>query len=51
MSGPGNEYELKDCAMGLKEPGKSGYLQVSYDSSGKCSRAKDCKIICEHKKK
>ncbi len=51
MARPQSEYALEDCAKGLKEPGRNGYLQVSYDSSGKCSKAKDCKTLCEHRKK
>lgn len=40
-----------DCAKGLKKPGMGGYLQVSYDSSEKCSEAGGCTALCKHNKK
>lgn len=51
MLEPASEDTLKDCAKGLKKEGMGGYIQVSYDSSGKCSKTEGCKTLCEHKKK
>lgn len=42
--------QLQDCIKDIRVGGK-GILQVFYDSSEKCSRAKDCTTLCEHNKK